>query len=144
MKRLLAVGILAICVIALVIFVFSDHRDKPRRDDSRVVASLRWVDTADAFRDVRAATERSDKRFLTVGGFASYEPGITNRADQEFAHSFGTRFLDGTSDVLLSEEHRRLNSLAISYAKTYNVLLLEHLKAKQVTQDRETSRPWRK
>ena len=143
MKRLFNIGIPVIFIIGVAFYLFTTQGKTPPPDDSRVVAALRWVDTADADRDVKAAIYRSDMRFLEVGGYAGIEPGIPG-SDQEFAWSFGKRFLEGTSDFLLSKEHRRLNSLAISYARKYNTIFLKYLRTRQISQTRETSHPRRK
>jgi hypothetical protein len=41
---------------------------------------------------------------------------------------YGTRCLEGTSDVIESEEHGMLIEIAITYAEQYNIELLKKLK----------------
>ena len=135
MKRVLVVGIPIVCVIGIAIYFFASRGKTPSPNDAQALAHLRWVEGAQPDRDVQAAIEHSDFKFLSVGGYAVYEPGINRTSDQTFVRPFGTRFLNGTSDYLLSKEHARLNSMAVSYAERYNMLLLEHLKSKKGAPD---------
>jgi hypothetical protein len=92
--------------------------------DSAAVQSLRWLDSADAQRDLSSALGRGDRRFIGIYGFTRLVPGV----DVSLASRYGVRYLRGTSDALESREHARLNSLARNYAERYNKLLLERLK----------------
>ncbi|HEX8371848.1 MAG TPA: hypothetical protein VF585_03640 [Chthoniobacterales bacterium] len=90
--------------------------------DSRAVRSLRWLDSADPQRDLAAALDRGDRRFIGVYGYAPFTPGVEPPLFSR------VRYLNGTADVIEGQEHSRLNRLAYHYAETYNRLLLQRLK----------------
>ena len=88
-----------------------------------VVRQMKWLDSADPERDVAAAMNHGDKRFLGTYGFTPDAPGI----DKATTDHYGIRFIDGTGCVTYGSEHGRLDNLANDYARRYNVILLRRL-----------------
>ncbi len=119
------IGIAALLSLGVYLAFFS-RTEPPRIDDSHVLALLRWVDSADAEVDASKAIAGGHPQFLGVLGYGPYVPG-TQVTDSALIRKTGVRFLDGTSDMLLSDEHGRLVHAAIKYAEEYNLVLLRHL-----------------
>jgi outer membrane lipoprotein LolB len=86
---------------------------------ARALAGLNLRDPA---ADVRANVERGDYRPAGVCGFACLAPGFDQGARGDL------RIIDGTGDVVESDEHRRLIGQATAYARSYNQALSAWLK----------------
>jgi hypothetical protein len=84
------------------------------------VEELKWLDTADPVKDAHAAIESGDIRLKAVAGFTILVPGIPPQKEEEYRERFGVTVITGTSDVIESDDHARLNILATKYAEQYN------------------------
>jgi hypothetical protein len=93
------------------------------------ITSLAQVKGANAEADLKLSIAKNDLRFIAVNGVAAgMVPGTDQYGlDRPFIEAQGTRTLRGTSDY----KDIRLNELAWEYARTYNRLLLYHLRTKQ-------------
>ena len=87
------------------------------------IRTLRWLESANAERDVAAAVKRRDFRFIGIYGYVPYTPAIA----PEIAERYGVRYLQGTSNSLHGPGGGRLQRLAVSYAKQYNTFMLQRL-----------------
>jgi len=76
--------------------------------------------------DVERNYANNDKRFIAVVGIAAYCPGLT-KDETSLLNKYGIRTIDGTSDMIESEEHGQLQAKATRYAEHYNKALLEKL-----------------
>ena len=93
------------------------------------VRLLRWLDTADVHADVqRHVIGEHDTRFVAVYGFVLVLPGTDDRRDAALIREHSYRAIEGTSDYILSSEHRRLIDKARDYARQYNSMLLSYLR----------------
>jgi hypothetical protein len=98
-----------------------------RAEQPEQACSVHWILTAiesrDAAADAEAAIRRGAPRFIGVYGFALSSPGL--EADPYCLQDSGLlSILPDTGDDLRCEEHGRLQSVARSYARTYNERLL--------------------
>ncbi len=84
------------------------------------------LESANVTKDVAAAVRNSDFRFLVCIGYAPVIPGVP-QWNEKLRKKCGTRVLDGTGDMVLSEEQGRFKAAAAAYAEAYNKLLLVKL-----------------
>jgi hypothetical protein len=104
---------------------------EPQRNNAVVLAAtLAKLNLENPLKDLSANLKRGDKRFIGVNGYTCDAPGVTD-ADQRIVNSpkFGLNCLDGTSDVVGSDEHFRLIQKATDYAMAYNRELLRRIHA---------------
>ena len=88
------------------------------------IASLRVLEKADAERAASAAIQAGDARFLAVAGYAASVPGVDLAGCA--ASPANVRVIRGTTDVLCSKEHLRLQKVATDYAATYNAVVARY------------------
>ena len=96
--------------------------------DAEVRKLMGWLDTANPTEDAKKSIETGDERLLSVIGIVRYIPGVDQKDYQKLADSYGLRDIEGTSDGLVSKEHKRLNDLARKYAKKYNEYVINNVK----------------
>ena len=119
MSRLFLIAILAIGSLG----VTNCHSPVNARDDRlSACPGFEWLDKADPSRDLHAALQRDDRRFIGVYGLAAYTPGVPEKAGA-LVKKCGVRYLKGTSDAYKSREHRLANERASEYARKYNEML---------------------
>ena len=90
--------------------------------------ALRWLYSAVPEDDLKAAIQNQDFRFLSINGVGLIVPGVYIQCldrDKQINP------IKGTSDVLETREHEKLNQVAIKYAKSCNTKLLKHIIAAQ-------------
>jgi len=75
------------------------------------------------------AIRRHDLRFLAVRGFTITVPGIDDYHER-FSTKYKYRIIEGTTDAPRNDEDRKLQNIAIEYAKSYNLVIRDYL-AKQ-------------
>ena len=98
------------------------------------IRHLRWLDTADVRADFqRHVVREHDIRFIAVYGFTTMLPGTDDRRDAPLIRQHGYRYIEGTSDAILSPEHHRLIDRAKEYARQYNSMLLSYLRTTKKT-----------
>ena len=88
---------------------------------------LRWLEDADAEQVFRSDQGAQRVRFFVVYGYAREMPGV---GETEFARCYSgveVTVIEGTSDALVNEEHRRLNQKARDFAEAYNTIMREEL-----------------
>jgi hypothetical protein len=107
---------------------------EPQRNNAVVLAAtLAKLTLENPLKDLNVNLKRGDKRFIGIKEYTCDAPGATD-ADQTIVNSpkFGLNCLDGTSDVVGSEEHLRLIQKATDYATIYNKELLRRIHAGSV------------
>jgi hypothetical protein len=107
---------------------------EPQRNNAVVLAAtLAKLNLENPLEDLRTNLKRGDKRFIGINGYTCDAPGVID-ADQKIVNSpkFGLNCLDGTSDVVGSEDHFRLIQKATDYAIIYNKELLQRIHAGSV------------
>jgi hypothetical protein len=87
------------------------------------------LESANVTNDVTTAIQNSDFRFLVCAGFGGTVPGVPYWNDGLY-RKYGTRTLDGTGDMIVSEEQARFKEAAAAYAEAYNKLLWSKTEAK--------------
>lgn len=105
--------------IAMTILALGCHKNTPVE-----VRELRWLETADPLVDARAALSRGDHRLCAVQGLTITIPGTDEGAFEILKRDYGINEIEGTTDALANEEHRRLAEMAYRYAEAYNRYVL--------------------
>lgn len=82
--------------------------------------------------DLRTQIAAKSYRFLGVSGYVGCYPHGLTAAQIGLVKKYGIRCIDGTGDVIESEEHGTLMKEVVRYATAYNAALAEHLKAAHV------------
>jgi hypothetical protein len=96
--------------------------------------TLRWLDRADVHADFRRhVIKQHDTRFVGVYGLSVSIPGVDAATELRVLKNRRFRVIEGTSDVVTSEEYDRLLDKAYDYAKRYNSLLLGYLRERKKT-----------
>src|SRR5437879_1557880 len=72
--------------------------------------------------DANVAIRRNDLRFLAVMGYTITVPGIDDYHER-FSTKHKYRIIEGTSD----DGDRKLQNIAIEYAKSYNLVIRDYL-----------------
>jgi hypothetical protein len=122
------------CISVMIFFatatVQASDSDPQRNNAVVLAATLAKLNLENPLKDLNANLKRGDKRFIGIKGYTCDAPGATD-ADQAIVNSpkFGLNCLDGTSDVVGSEEHFRLIQKATDYATSYNKELLRRIHA---------------
>ena len=70
-----------------------------------------------------------DFQFICICGYACYTPGV-GKDDLALTKKYGSRCIEGTSDVVEGDEHGKLIEAAKTYAEKYNNALQKKLKLK--------------
>ncbi len=73
---------------------------------------------------------KGDFRFLMCLGKALIAPGVP-QWNAELAKKYGSRILDGTGDLIATEEQLRFKRAAHAYAESYNARLWSRTEAKR-------------
>jgi hypothetical protein len=92
-------------------------------ETDRLAATLAPLDLAHPENDAQASVAAGDKRFICVFGFARLTPGVNEPVPPE-----NTKCLDGTSDAIEGDKHLELIQQAQSYARAYNLALINLMK----------------
>lgn len=78
-------------------------------------------------KDLDENIRNKDLRFICICGYACYTPRV-EQSDLSLTKKYGIKCLDGTSDLIESDEHAKLIKDTIKYAERYNGLLLKEIK----------------
>ena len=98
------------------------------------VQRLRWLDSADVQADFQRHVIRDhDTRFVGVYGYTGIVPGVDEHLEARLKRQNRVRYIEGTSDAILSSEHDRLDKKASEYARQDNLLLLSYLRSTKKT-----------
>lgn len=89
-----------------------------------MIEQLRWIETADPVSDAKKAILVKDFRLVGLDGFTWTIPGVPGNDQFRMRDKYGLRIIEGTGDVISSDEHMRLLGRAREYARAYNEYLL--------------------
>ena len=87
------------------------------------VEKLQWLKKANPVEDANNALKNGDSRLRAIYGFVLFIPGKKYEEFSELENKYGINPIEGTSDSLSGSEHKKLNDLAIEYAKKYNEVI---------------------
>jgi hypothetical protein len=127
LKKFQHMHLLHVLFLSCLLTALSTYAAEPEAD---FVKQLQWVEKADPIGDARKAVDRGEFALLGLDGYTGTIPGIEDSKKFELRKQYGLRLIEGTSDIVQGEEHKRLQGLAIEYAKNYNLYLLDHVKPK--------------
>ena len=96
--------------------------------ESEEIKVLRWVDKADPIADYKVALAKGDHRLLAVRGLAVSLPGTAPADLPRYEAAYGVKQIEGTTDGLVNQEHRRLVQRATDYAMAYNMCMVHACK----------------
>ena len=89
---------------------------------------LSWIEKADPIHDAQKAMKDGNKKYAVIYGYAYMAPGVESE-ESEIIASKNFFAIDGTSDDLCSDLHKKRNDMAFEYAKKYNQYLLSQRKS---------------
>lgn len=78
--------------------------------------------------DLKTSIKRKDFRFLGYYGITTIVPGIQGGVTNPYVRKKGLNVIPGTSDVIRSDDSRRLNRVVARYVIPYNKSLLAYLR----------------
>jgi hypothetical protein len=87
------------------------------------IALLEWARVADAQHDAKTAIANSDYRLLILAGRGERMLGISPEESGSLKKRCGTRYLQGSTDVIRDDEHLSLLNKAHQYAEEYNKIV---------------------
>jgi len=112
-------------------FAYAQDNNKPATSDTEILRTiLGSLNLESPEKDLNKNIRSGDLRFVCICGYACYTPGVEN-SDIDLTKKYGTRCLEGTSDMIENKEHGKLMQTAEQYAKRYNTSLLKKLKLKE-------------
>jgi len=94
------------------------------------VQQLRWIERANPIADAKEAISKRDFKLRAVCGAGLSIPGVDFKQYELIQNRHGYSILEGTSDVIVSEEHLRLVHQAYIYAETYNRYIIQESNTK--------------
>jgi hypothetical protein len=106
-----------------------DNKKSLMTQTETLKATLSRLNLGNPEKDIDTNIANADLRFICICGYACYAPGV-DKSDLSLTKKYGTRCLEGTSDVIEGEEHGKLIETARKYAERYNTALLKKLKFK--------------
>lgn len=89
--------------------------------DAEVYRVMGWLEDANPISDAKKALNNGDHGPWGIRGIIVYLPSIDKSDYKEAAKKYGYRVIEGTSDGLRSDEHKKFNDLAKQYANKYNI-----------------------
>jgi hypothetical protein len=90
-------------------------------NEEKVVDQMEWLYTAKPDHDVQVALEKKDYRFMGIYGTTLVVPGIDFSC---ISLNKDVKPIQGTSDVVLGDEHQKLIGIAGEYARDFNQKML--------------------
>jgi hypothetical protein len=95
---------------------------------------LAWVDDVNAEKMVAQDTAHGRIRFFSVCGYSCFVPGVgTTNAKLCYSKAV-VQVIQGTGDVVESDEGARLNVMAHNFAERYNLLVKSYLRRENKSQ----------
>jgi hypothetical protein len=88
--------------------------------------ALRGLRNANPTNDANEAIRRDDLRFLAVNGYTITVPGIEDYHER-FESKYKYRVIEGTTDAISNESDHKLQSMAIEYARSYNLTIRDYV-----------------
>ena len=125
-SRLNRVGMRRATTLIVLVLVTGCGRSELEKASTLVVDEMAWLYKADPVKDMDAAFRKGDYRFVGLYRFTTYVPGLHEDCGERVKNK-DVRFIEGTSDAILGNEHAKLISIAEAYAKQYNMALYMRL-----------------
>lgn len=108
-------------------------------DSSRIITSqeamlktyLLAINLDDPKGDAKKRLSHGDYRLIGVGGIGLEYPSLDLSKEGHILCEFGGRYIQGTSDVYESEAHAHLSSKFAEYARSYNIVVIQHYNRKK-------------
>ena len=89
---------------------------------------LRWLEDADPVEHFQANAKKNRGTFYSVCSFACGFPGLNGFEYYWcFAEYADEEIIDPTGDMINSDEHMSLKTVAVEFAQTHNRLMADHL-----------------
>jgi hypothetical protein len=117
-----------IALICIAILSFNSCEQKSKKITTHISYNLDIVDTAKVRLECELAIKNKDYKFLGIQGYGVDVPGVEREYIRYPRDSMHIRVIEGTSDFIVSEEQKKFQKLAESYAYQYNILLFNYLK----------------
>ncbi len=125
--KTLIIALIAIFAIALIVIVKS-LCNKTSIASVSLDPDLIKMEKANPEIDLKRSIANNDLRFIGIMGLALELPGVeTIEKYTLYKKIYGIKVIRGTSDVVINEEHRRLQDIARKYASVYNRMLSKYV-----------------
>ena len=96
--------------------------------DISPIEQLKWLESASAEQSFRKDRDANKYRFYVVYGYSRDIVGIGSLTFSRcYRGVVELVTIEGTGDVLINEEYKRLNDLANAFASEYNQLMQQHI-----------------
>ncbi|MBL4602204.1 MAG: HEAT repeat domain-containing protein [Emcibacteraceae bacterium] len=89
-------------------------------DCNEMVAKLLWIDKANAIEDAEKAIDEGDFNYKAVSWYTYILPGVEGVNHSKALIDKKYTNIEGTSGAICSDQHLRLNRIAVDYAIEYN------------------------
>jgi hypothetical protein len=91
------------------------------------MAALRWTETGQTAKQAAAnAIADEDYRLLVTAGRGTAAPGVPVDVVAAMKERCGTKYIEGSTDVIRGDEHRAMLMKAYEYAADYNKVIIKH------------------
>jgi hypothetical protein len=146
MKRGRTIAILiathsVVALLAIVVWTSLTRAKLEKPEDTlptrKISAELDWLSSANPCRDAERAIRKADLTFLAYQGYALWIPGVADSVSKAIIREGDYGVLPGTTDAIMSPEHREQLAIARAYARWYNEKILA---ARPVSLDRHKVR----
>lgn len=87
--------------------------------------ALMWVNTANPKVDASKALNQKDYRLYIVASRGERLVGITPNLAADLKERCGTRYIQGSTDVVKDDQHLAMLKKAYAYAEQYNQIIAE-------------------
>ncbi len=94
-------------------------------EEREAVTSLAWLKNADATKDAGTAIKRGDHRLIAMATRSPTLPGVPVESSSKAKSVCGIRYLEGSTDAVVSDLHLKLLQEAQKYAEQYNHIMLK-------------------
>lgn len=126
MKRSFLIGAICAVLVALSIAYGIEHAGDGRNVRT-LSAELSQLNEWNPRSDVIDAINKNDLRFIGCMGFGLIFPGLSHEESNALKENDNYVVLDGTTDAMESNYHRKLIDRAWEYAETYNTEMKNHI-----------------
>ncbi len=94
-------------------------------EERDAVTSLAWLKNTDAATDADTAIKRGDLRLIAMATRNPTLPGVPVESSSKAKSVCGIRYLEGSTDAVVSDLHLKLLQAAQEYAEQYNHIMLK-------------------
>lgn len=118
-----------VCLAALMTVgcnVTADEKSENKTKAASDMHLLTWADSADAEKDASQALSEKDYRLYILAGRGERLVGIDPNKARQLKQQCGTRYIQGSTDVIHDDQHMKALKKAYSYAEKYNQIIAKH------------------